>query len=79
MSEPLPEYADPAAEDALDVDLTPEPTGNAAVDAVVSSLRGLDELPVADHVAVFEHAHETLRRALSQAGDEAAGSTARRD
>lgn len=44
-------------------------TGHAGVDAVVASLDGLDEAPVADHVAVFEQAHESLRRSLSDAGD----------
>lgn len=39
-------------------------TGVAEVDAVLASLDGLDDTPVADHVAVFEQAHERLRRAL---------------
>ena len=43
--------------------------GHAGVDAVVASLDGLDDAPVGDHVAVFEQAHESLRRALSDAGD----------
>ena len=47
----------------------PETTGDAAVDAVVASLRGLDELPVSEHVAVFERAHESLRQVLSGAGE----------
>ena len=47
-----------------------EGTGNADVDAVVASLTALDDLPVADHVAVFEQAHETLRRTLAGAGRE---------
>ena len=46
-----------------------EGTGDADVDAVVASLRGLDDLPVAEHVAVFEQAHESLRRALAGAGE----------
>lgn len=37
------------------------------VAAVLVTLDGLDERPVAEHVAVFERAHESLRRAL--AGD----------
>ena len=44
-------------------------TGNEGVDAVVASLDGLDDLPVSDHVAVFERAHESLRAALTDAGD----------
>ena len=46
-------------------------TGNADVDAVVSSLGALDGLPVAEHVAVFEQAHESLRRTLAGAGQDA--------
>jgi hypothetical protein len=43
----------------------PEPTGLPAVDDVLASLDRLDELPVAEHVAVFEWAHEGLRAALA--------------
>jgi len=46
-------------------------TGNADVDAVVGSLAALDGLPVAEHVAVFERAHESLRRSLAGAGQDA--------
>ena len=49
----------------------PETTGDPAVDAVVSSLRGLDDLPVTEHVAVFEQAQESLRQVLSGAGERA--------
>jgi hypothetical protein len=52
-------------------DAEPETTGDEAVDAVVTSLRGLDELPVSEHVAVFERAHESLRQVLSGAGERA--------
>ena len=48
-----------------------EGTGHPAVDAVLASLEGLEDMPVHDHVAVFESAHDSLRRALDQAGDEA--------
>ncbi len=37
------------------------------VAAVLTTLEGLDDRPVAEHVVVFERAHESLRRAL--AGD----------
>ena len=47
-----------------------EGTGNAEVDAVVGSLTALDDLPVAEHVAVFEQAHESLRRTLAGAGQD---------
>ncbi|GGO92103.1 hypothetical protein GCM10011584_27750 [Nocardioides phosphati] len=50
---------DRAAEQA-----TPASTGNTAVDGVISSLAGLAEVPVSEHVAIFESAHEQLRGAL---------------
>ncbi len=74
MSEHL---AEPTGEQHADVtgdltgDLTGDVTGDASVDAVVASLRDLDELPVEEHVAVFERAHETLRSVLSAAGEPA--------
>jgi hypothetical protein len=40
-------------------------TGDPRVDEVLQSLAGLDDLPVSDHVAVFEGAHAALREALS--------------
>ncbi len=39
-------------------------TGNPRVDGVLDDLAGLDDLPVAEHLAVFEKAHEALREAL---------------
>lgn len=44
-------------------------TGNPAVDEVIASLEGLDGVPVDEHVALFEQAHEQLRRTLSGAGE----------
>lgn len=35
-----------------------------AVDAVVASVEALEQRPLEEHVAVFEAAHEQLRRAL---------------
>jgi hypothetical protein len=52
------------------VELEVEDTGNAEVDAVVRSLTALDDLPVAEHVTVFEQAHESLRRTLAGAGQD---------
>ena len=46
----------------------PERTGHPAVDEVLASLAGLEERPVAEHVAVFEAAHDRLRAALADAG-----------
>lgn len=42
----------------------PVTTGVAEVDAVLSAVADLDPADVASHPAVFEQAHEQLRRAL---------------
>jgi hypothetical protein len=60
MSETSPEHPDETASTQ---------TGHAGVDAVIASLDDLDRAPVGDHVAVFEQAHDSLRRALNDAGD----------
>lgn len=39
-------------------------TGNAVVDDVLASLEALPGLPLEQHVALFERAHEQLRGAL---------------
>lgn len=39
-------------------------TGVPAVDAVLRDVDGLADRPVAEHVEVYERAHEQLRRAL---------------
>lgn len=57
--------------DGYDEDREPArltPTGNPEVDAVLDTLIGLPDRPVAEHVAVFEQAHESLRRTLAGAG-----------
>lgn len=41
-----------------------EPTGVAAVDEVLQQVSRLAASPVSEHVAVFERAHDQLRRAL---------------
>jgi hypothetical protein len=58
---PSYDSADESAEQPLEA---VDPTGNAAVDAVLESLVGLAERPVSEHAAVFEQAHEQLRAAL---------------
>lgn len=45
------------------------PTGNVTVDSVLESLEKLDHAPVPEHVAVYESAHENLRAAMADAGD----------
>ena len=39
-------------------------TGDPRVDAAVSSLRGLDHMPVSDHAEVFTQVHRDLQDAL---------------
>ena len=48
-------------------------TGHDDVDRVMASLDGLEERPVSEHVAVFESAHDTLRNALADAGNDSSG------
>jgi hypothetical protein len=45
----------------------PTRTGIAGVDAVLEEVDRAADLPVAERVAVFERAHEQLRRALDDA------------
>ncbi len=59
---------DGPATDAAGGHHRPEPTGDPAVDEVLASLEGLDARPLAEHVAVFEAAHDRLRAALADAG-----------
>jgi hypothetical protein len=40
---------------------------------VLASLADLDGRPVAEHVSVFEDAHDRLRGALADAGNDPAG------
>ena len=51
------------SEPATDVEV--EGTGNVDVDTVIDSLGGLDDLPIGEHVAVFEQAHESLRASMA--------------
>ena len=51
------------------VDLIGERTGLAPVDQVLEQVAALDDRPVDEHVAVFERAHEQLRRALDARPD----------
>lgn len=45
-------------------------TGNPVVDRVLRSLDDLSHRPVGEHAAVFEAAHEALRAALDETGDD---------
>lgn len=46
------------------MDQQPETTGVASVDQVLTDVAAVADRPVSEHVAVFERAHEQLRRAL---------------
>lgn len=46
-----------------------ELTGHPVVDEVLETMRGLQDRPVEEHVAIFEAAHEKLRATLTDAGD----------
>ena len=48
----------------------PERTGVPAVDAVLDAVETAGGLPLDDQVAVFEQAHEQLRRVLDGRADE---------
>ncbi len=56
-----------------DVIRQPVTTGHPVVDEVLASMAGLEDRPAAEHVAVFEAAHDRLRGALSEAGDQEPG------
>lgn len=57
---------DHAPESTSDAPLDPAvgSTGVASVDRVLADVAAVVDAPVRDHVAVFERAHEQLRRAL---------------
>jgi hypothetical protein len=65
---------DPVDPEEVDQEEADRPTGHPDVDDVVASLRDLDGRPVSEHVAVFEAAHDRLRGALADAGDDPSGS-----
>ena len=46
-----------------------ESTGVESVDRVLAEVAALADVPVAEHVAVFERSHEQLRRALDARPD----------
>ena len=75
MSEHTPEWDDEPAADGADAAASsqefadPVRTGVEEVDGVLDSVERLEDRPVDEHVAVFENAHEQLRRALDGPGD----------
>jgi hypothetical protein len=47
----------------------PPPTGVPGVDAVLAEIDDLDQLPLDQHLAAFERAHDALRSALDTPAD----------
>lgn len=79
LDEDVTEFDQPAADDDVEpaydepdtsAPSAPAATGHPAVDEVLRSLEALDDAPVDEHVAVFEQAHDQLRRTLSSATDD---------
>lgn len=69
--EHVPHVRDAEPEDRPSVQpLAVEFTGNADVDDVLTSLEALEHTPTPAQVPLFESAHETLRSALADAGNE---------
>lgn len=50
-----------------------EPTGQAAVDTLITRLSDADDLPTADHIDVYEDVHRGLRDALTALDDDRNG------
>jgi hypothetical protein len=68
MTEAPDEYGDDRPDQGEDApDETPDDvlrTGDPAVDEVLAGMDALHHLPVDEHPAVFEEAHDSLRKAL---------------
>lgn len=65
MSEPPFESSDPT-ESTGHPAAPPVSTGDDEVDAILAALQPLGGLPVAEHVAVYEHVHGELRAVLAR-------------
>ena len=88
MSEPFTGQTSPAADTGADTgpdtgadtgaDTGPDPgtTGHPLVDQVLASLAALEDRPAAEHVEVFEAAHDRLRDALADISPEPGGTPA---
>ena len=69
MTEEQATHDEPGPEEAAPAE--PVRTGMERVDAVVDAVSGLADRPVDEHVAVFETAHDELRRTLDSPPDDA--------
>jgi hypothetical protein len=56
--------AETASDEAPGAEMAPTRTGVPSVDAVLDEVDDLDELPLDQHLATYERAHDTLRSAL---------------
>jgi hypothetical protein len=61
-------YGEPSGEDRPE---EPVRTGVERVDAVIDRVVGVLDRPIDEHVAVFESAHDELRRTLDAPPDDA--------
>lgn len=68
MTDPGSQPAPPPSLQAALSAAPPEATGHPVVDEVTAFLAELDGLPVDQHVAVFESAHDRLRAVLASGG-----------
>lgn len=59
VTDPMPGAATPA-----------EPTGDTRVDGALAELHRIDELPVSEHVAVYDEVHRRLQDALATVDEE---------
>jgi hypothetical protein len=55
----------------------PDPTGDEQVDIAMERLAGLEELPLAAQVTVFDDVHRLLQDALTGADQTATGTSGR--
>jgi hypothetical protein len=79
-SEPAPGAPElPGAGPARLAVVLPPETGDPRVDAALSLLEDLTELPVAEHPALFEQVHAQLSAVLCELGSSGPGAAPRRD
>jgi hypothetical protein len=60
---------EPASDEPPTPEVDPMRTGVPSVDAVLAEIDDLDELPLDEHLATYERAHDTLRSALDGVPD----------
>ena len=63
------QIAERASDEPPTPEVDPMRTGVPSVDAVLAEIDDLDELPLDQHLATYERAHDTLRSALDGVPD----------